>query len=121
MGPLVDLSSLGQNHDSFLGLFSLVWRATAVGLSRTVRMSIPYLESQIMKVGAPVVVPPYVDQRTSPDVVARFANGQARSIERAREQSDPGPNGEAPPTLALYERAIAELGPMRRVLDAGCG
>src|SRR5258706_12069790 len=84
-------------------------------------MSIPYLESQIMKVGAPVVVPSYVDHPTSPDVPGRFGDGPALSIRRGRARSYPGLKGEAPPTLPLYERAIAQLGPMRRILDAGCG
>ncbi len=84
-------------------------------------MSIPYLESQIMKVGAPVVVPSYVDHPTSPEVLARFGDGPALAIKRGRERSYPGLRGEAPPTLPLYERAIDTLGPMARILDAGCG
>jgi len=84
-------------------------------------MSIPYLESQIMKVGAPVVVPSYVDHPTSPEVLARFGDGPTLSLKRGRERSYPGLKGEAPPTLPLYERAIDHLGPMCRILDAGCG
>ncbi|HKQ71028.1 MAG TPA: methyltransferase domain-containing protein [Polyangiaceae bacterium] len=88
-------------------------------------MSVSRLPLEVIEVPAGSL-PSYVDHRTASAIWARFDNGPDLSIERGRERCYPGLAGEAPPTLPLYERAVAELGQatrgqVTRILDAGCG
>src|SRR5262245_57603539 len=83
-------------------------------------MQSPLPESRVMRRAA-VQAPRYEKRAGVIDAVAQFAAGPSLRIERTRERYYPGLAGEAPPTLSLYDQALAVIGSARRVLDAGCG
>jgi SAM-dependent methyltransferase len=77
------------------------------------------LDSRVMRRATPKA-PQYETRPGANDAVAQFAAATLR-VERSRERYYPGLASAAPPTLSLYDQAIAALGSARRVLDAGCG
>jgi SAM-dependent methyltransferase len=83
-------------------------------------MQSPLPDSRVMRRAVPKA-PQYEGRPGALDAVAQFAAGPSLRVERSRERYYPGLAGEAPPTLSLYDQALAVIGSARRVLDAGCG
>jgi len=83
-------------------------------------MQSPLPDSRVMRRAVPQA-PRYDGRPGATDAVAQFAAGGSLRVERTRERYYPGLGGECPPTLSLYDQALAVIGNARRVLDAGCG
>jgi SAM-dependent methyltransferase len=77
-------------------------------------------DSRVMRRAVPKA-PQYQARPGAVEALAEFTSGATLRVERSRERSYPGLSGESPPTLSLYDQALAAFGSARRVLDAGCG